>query len=197
MTDKRMTASLSRDQDEHRVLYSDDSFILSIANRPLCDSSTELVVLLFLPTVILICSTLAFAAPPVTARLPLIFEPNRRQAPTQVRYLLRGGALEGEFQTDGVRLKLFGNKQVASQVRMRLVGARADAALVGGGELQGHTNYLGGNDPTHWLRGLPNYTKVLYSQIYSGTGSCVYGNGGSLEHDLELQPGAGADSKVL
>jgi hypothetical protein len=129
--------------------------------------------------------------------LPLIFEPNRRQAPTQVRYLLRGGALEGEFQTDGVRLKLFGNKQVASQVRMRLVGARADAALVGGGELQGHTNYLGGNDPTHWLRGLPNYTKVLYSQIYSGTGSCVYGNGGSLEHDLELQPGAGADSKVL
>lgn len=62
--------------------------------------------LLFLPAVILICSTSAFAAQSITARLPLVFEPNRGQAPAQVQYLLRGGALEGEFQKDGVLFRL-------------------------------------------------------------------------------------------
>jgi hypothetical protein len=146
--------------------------------------------LLFLPAVILICTTPAFAAQAMTARLPLVFEPNRGQAPAEVQYLLRGDALEGEFQKDGVRLRLLGSKKIASQVTMRLVGAREDAAITGGGALEGYTNYLVGNDPTHWLRRLPNYTKVLYSQIYSGTDLEFYGNGGSLEHDFEVQPGA-------
>jgi hypothetical protein len=146
--------------------------------------------LLFLSAVSLICSTLVFAAPSSANRLPLVFEPNRGQAPAEILYLLRGGTLEGEFQTDGVLLNLLDNKQIASQIRMRLVGARADAAVLGSGELEGHTNYLVGNDPAHWLRGLPNYTKVLYSRIYPGTDLVFYGNGGSLEHDFELQPGA-------
>lgn len=146
--------------------------------------------LLFLPAVILICSTSAFAAQSITARLPLVFEPNRGQAPAQVQYLLRGGTLEGEFQKDGVLFRLSDGKKITSQVQMRLVGAREDAVITGDGTLEGHTNYLVGNDPAHWLRGLPNYTKVRYSRIYPGTDLVFYGNGGSLEHDFEVQPGA-------
>lgn len=146
--------------------------------------------LLFLPAIILICSTSAFAAQSITARLPLVFEPNRGQAPAEVQYILRGGTFAGEFQKDGVLFRLSGDKKIASQVRMRLVGAREDAVITGGGTLEGHTNYLMGNDPAHWLRGLPNYTKVRYSRIYPGTDLVFYGNGGSLEHDFEVQPGA-------
>jgi hypothetical protein len=126
----------------------------------------------------------------VTAKLPLVFQQNRGQASENVRYLLRQGDIEGEFQSDGVRLRLLSSTKVDSQVSMRLVGARKDAAIDGDGALEGYTNYLLGNDRAHWLRGLPNYSSVRYRQIYSGTDLVFYGNGGALEHDFELQPGA-------
>jgi hypothetical protein len=126
----------------------------------------------------------------VTAKLSLVFEPNRGQVSGDVRYVLRQGALEGEFQRDGVRLRLLSGKKNDSQVSLRLVDARKDVAISGDGELEGHTNYLLGSDPAHWLRGLPNYSEVRYSQIYPGTDLVFYGNGGVLEHDFELQPGA-------
>ncbi len=132
----------------------------------------------------------SFAAQPIATRLPLAFEPNRGQASAEVRYVMRSGALDGEFQNDGVRLRLLSGQKIAAQVKMRLVGAREDALITGGGVLEGHTNYLIGSDSTHWLRGLPNYSEVRYSQIYSGTDLVFYGNGGTLEHDFEVQPGA-------
>jgi hypothetical protein len=136
------------------------------------------------------CSMPLFAAQPITTRLPLAFEPNRGQAPAEVRYVMRGGALEGEFQNDGVSLRLLSSEKDAAQVKMRLVGARGEAEIAGGGALEGLTNYLIGSDPAHWLRGLPNYSQVRYSQIYPGTDLMFYGNGGILEHDFEVQPGA-------
>jgi hypothetical protein len=145
--------------------------------------------LLFLPA-ILICSTFASATRPVTSQLPLVFESNQGQAPAGVQYILRGGALQGEFQKDGVRLSLAGGKEIASQVSMRLVGARENVGISGEGTPEGQTNYLVGNDPTHWLRGIPNHSELRYRQIYSGTDLLFYGNGTSLEHDFELQPGA-------
>jgi hypothetical protein len=123
-------------------------------------------------------------------KAPLVFEPNRGQAPGNVRYLLRGGGFEGEFLNDGFRLTLPASEKTPSQVRMRLVGSRTDASIEGGGAFEGHINYLMGNDPARWLRGLPGYAQVRYSRIYSGTDLVFYGNGGALEHDFELQPGA-------
>jgi len=146
--------------------------------------------LLFLVAAILGCFTQGLAAQSVTAKLPLAFEPNRGQAPENARFVLREGALEGEFQKNGVRLRLLSGKKNNSQVSMRLLGAREDAAILGDGVLEGHTNYLLGSDPAHWLRGLPNYSKVRYTKIYSGTDLVFYGNGGALEHDFELQPEA-------
>jgi hypothetical protein len=149
------------------VLYSNDSLKNFVFPRGSVRLFNRTGWLLFVPAVILICSTIcstpAFAAQSTTARLPLVFEPNRGQAPAEVQYLLRGDALEGEFHKDGVRLRLSGGKKIASQVSLRLVGARKNAAITGDGTLEGHTNYLVGDDPTHWLRGLPNYTKVRYS----------------------------------
>jgi hypothetical protein len=125
----------------------------------------------------------------IPAKLPLVFESNQGQAPGSVRYLLREGALKGEFLNDGFRLALPSSEKTPLQVQIRLVGARKDAAIDGGGALEGHTNYLLGNDPAHWLRGVPNYAQVRYSQIYSGIDLVFYGNGGALEHDFVLQPG--------
>jgi hypothetical protein len=73
---------------------------------------------------------------------------------------------------------------------MRLVGARKNILISGEGTLEGQTNYLVGNDPTHWLRRIPNHAELRYRQIYSGTDLLFYGNGTLLEHDFELQAGA-------
>jgi len=146
--------------------------------------------LLFLLAVIVSCSPRGFAAQSTTAKMPMVFEQNRGQAPGNARFVLREGVLEGEFLKDGVRLRLLSDKKSGSQVSMRLVGARQDATIAGDGTLEGHTNYLLGNDPAGWLRGLPNYSAVRYSQIYSGTDLVFYGKDGVLEHDFELQPGA-------
>lgn len=145
---------------------------------------------LFLPAIIFLCSTSLFATQSITARLPLLFEPNRGQAPAEVQCILRGGTLAGEFQKDGILFRLSDGKKTTSQMKMRLVGAHKDAVITGGGTREGYTNYLMGNDSARWLRGLPNYTKVRYSQIYSGTDLVFYGKDGSLEHDFEIQPGA-------
>jgi hypothetical protein len=124
------------------------------------------------------------------SRLPLSFEQNLGQAPKDVLYLMRGGALQGAFESNGVRLKLKTSPRDTEQVVMRLVGAREDAAVKGGGLMEGRSNYLVGNDSARWLRGVPNYAEVRYNEIYPGTDLLFYGNDGSLEHDFELMPGA-------
>jgi hypothetical protein len=146
--------------------------------------------MLFLLAVILSCSTRALASESTPARLPLVFEPNRGQAREDVRYLLHGGVLSGEFRPGSVSLNLPANKDTASQVRMQLVGVQKDGKLEGVGVLEGHTNYLLGNDPAHWLRALPNYAQVRYSEIYPGIDLLFYGNGRVLEHDFTVRPGA-------
>ena len=146
---------------------------------------------LILLGVILTCyPTKASAAQSVAVKLPLVFEPNRGQVAADVRYLLRAGVVEGEFLNDGFRLTLLAGEKTPSQVRMRLIASRVDVSIEGSGALEGQINYLVGNDPARWLRGLPGYAKVRYSQIYAGTDLVFYGNGGALEHDFELQPGA-------
>ncbi len=138
----------------------------------------------------LIFSPRSFAAQSIPARLPLAFEPNRGQAPADVRYLLRGGVLGGEFRASDVSLTLAAGKNTVSRVRMRLVDASKSAVLEANGALEGRTNYLLGSDSARWLRNLPNYAQVRYSGIYPGIDLLFYGNRRTLEHDFELQPGA-------
>lgn len=123
-------------------------------------------------------------------RLPLSFEKNLGQSPTDVLYLMRGATLQGAFERNSVRLKLMTGATDAEEVVMRLVGAQEGTAITGGGLMEGRTNYLVGNDATRWLRGVPNYAEVRYSEIYPGTSLIFYGNEGVLEHDFELMPGA-------
>jgi len=149
---------------------------------------------LLLPVALLSVSPILFASDSVSSQLPLIFEPNRGQAPAEYLYRLHGGVVEGGFQRDGVILALPGSGKAVSRLRMRLLGSRKDTALSGGDKLQSRTNYLFGNDPARWLRGLPNYAQVRYSGLYPGTDLVFYGNGSMLEHDFEVMPGANPSS---
>jgi hypothetical protein len=78
----------------------------------------------------------------------------------------------------------------AVQLRLRLLGANPTPEMRGLEELPGKSNYFIGNDPAKWRTNVPNYAKVEYRDVYPGINLVHYGNGGQLEHDFVVSPGA-------
>jgi hypothetical protein len=83
-------------------------------------------------------------------------------------------------------------------VRLRLVGAKTDAEVIGRDELPGKVNYFIGNDPKKWRTNVPTYGKVRYHNVYPGVDLDYYGNqGGQLEYDFIVAPGADPNAIAL
>ncbi|HEY1271042.1 MAG TPA: SBBP repeat-containing protein [Terriglobales bacterium] len=140
-------------------------------------------------------STSTASAPPlrlVLGRAPLGFEPNLGQADSRVKYLARGSGY-GLFLTDDEAVLALNGRSRQGQsrtsiVRMKLAGANA-AAATASGELPGKSNYLIGNDPSRWRRGVPQFSRVRYAQVYPGIDLVYYGSQGRVEYDFEVAPG--------
>jgi len=77
-------------------------------------------------------------------------------------------------------------------LRLKLAGAKADATLAGEAPLPGTVNIYHGSDPTQWQTGIVTYAKVRTRGVYPGVGLVYYGNGGRLEYDFVVAPGADA-----
>ncbi|MGH3370962.1 MAG: Calx-beta domain-containing protein, partial [Nocardioidaceae bacterium] len=134
-------------------------------------------------------------------RLPLRFEANHGQADPGVRFLARGRGY-GLFLTsteavlaltspDAPRRARKGAPRAApSVVRMRLLGAAPDVAVVGVEPLRGSSHYLVGGDPLRWRRDVPAYARVEYRSVYQGVDLVYYGNQRQLEYDFVVRPGA-------
>ena len=83
-------------------------------------------------------------------------------------------------------------------VRLRLVGAKPEAEVIGRDELPGKVNYFIGNDPKKWRTNVPTYAKVRYHDVYPGVDLEYYGNqGGQLEYDFIVAPGADPSAITL
>jgi hypothetical protein len=78
---------------------------------------------------------------------------------------------------------------------MRLMGANSSATVAGEAELPGKTNYFIGKDPKKWRTNVATYAQVRYHNVYSGVDLVYHGNqGGQLEYDFVVAPGADPDS---
>ncbi len=127
----------------------------------------------------------AIAAPAMT-RLPLRFEENVGQAPADLRFIAAGSGSRLALSADGAQLMVSG-----SVVRMRFAGARRNLRLTGLDELSGKSNFLIGKDPRGWHKGVRNYARVRYEQVYPGIDVIFYGTGAQeIEYDFVLAPGA-------
>jgi uncharacterized repeat protein (TIGR01451 family) len=82
---------------------------------------------------------------------------------------------------------------------MMVDGAAASLSFAGGSPtsnpqgaepLAGVTNYLTGNDPSHWRIDVPQYRKAVYAGVYPAIDVVYYGDGTTLEFDLNIHPGA-------
>jgi len=77
------------------------------------------------------------------------------------------------------------------QLRVRFVGADVATPLVPAETTGEVYNYLQGNDPAHWAKGVPSYRQVRYQAPWPGIGARFYENKQQhLEYDFELAAGA-------
>ncbi len=149
-------------------------------------------------------------------KLPLSFEANQGQVSGPAKFLSRGrgytllltgdeailslakaaggadaGGKPGVTTSVGKPTTDNESKDTESVLRMKLMGASANAAVTGAEELPGKSNYFIGNDPAQWRANVPNYAQVRYGNVYPGVDLVYYGSqGGQLEYDFVVAPGA-------
>ncbi|MCU1317208.1 MAG: putative secreted protein [Candidatus Acidoferrum typicum] len=130
------------------------------------------------------------------ARLPIIFEANQGQLPTNELFIARGPGYSLALSADHVSLALQsgGTKKEAhlerDMIAIGIDGGNPECKLQGVDELSTKTNYLIGSDPTKWLTGVRTFSKVKYKDVYPGIDLVFYGTGRELEYDLLVHPGA-------
>ena len=140
-------------------------------------------------------------------QLPLAFEPNLGQAPPFVKYLARGGGYTLMLTEQGAVLALSpasiqskrksnGKKNSSSEgreqafLKFNLAGGLPRPLFKAEGKLPGTSNYFIGRDPSQWHTRIPQYAKIRAEGVYPGIDMVYYGNGGKLEYDFVVQPGA-------
>ena len=144
----------------------------------------------------------------VFAGLPLMFEPNQGQgnldpADPRVKFVARGSGYSLFLGVEGAILNLRsqapkneasrGAKPVLARVdslRMKLAGSNPNAGLTATDLLPSTSNYLLGNDPAKWRRGVPQFSHVRYDNVYPGINLIFYGHQGQLEYDFQVAPGS-------
>ncbi|MGA2100078.1 MAG: SBBP repeat-containing protein [Candidatus Sulfotelmatobacter sp.] len=143
------------------------------------------------------------------AGLPLTFEPNQGQgnldpADPRAKFVAHGSGYSLFLGTQGAILSLVSRERPKSSakdktapkltriesVEMKLAGANANLSPTAAEPLPGKSNYLIGNDPSKWRRGVPQFARVQYQDVYPGINLVFYGNQGRLEYDFQVAPGA-------
>ncbi|MCH9031770.1 MAG: SBBP repeat-containing protein, partial [candidate division Zixibacteria bacterium] len=75
-------------------------------------------------------------------------------------------------------------------IKASFMGANPNPRMIGVEMLNYKCNYFIGNDPNEWHTDVPNYSAVLYEQIYDGINLKYYGDGKKMEYDFIVSPGA-------
>jgi hypothetical protein len=120
----------------------------------------------------------------ILAAAPLRFEPAPGGS-AGGKFVARGARYHFEFTRDEAVLRA-GDRDI----RLHFDGADQHARISGTDLEHSTTNLYLGSDPTKWRRGVPNYGRAQVHGLYPGIDLAYYGNGGELEYDLTVKPGA-------
>jgi hypothetical protein len=147
------------------------------------------------------------------AALPLLFEANQGQTDQRVKFLSRGSGYNLFLTQSEVVLSLADPAHDSSPkpnsasspekagperltaLALRFAGAKKSPFVLGGELAQAKSNYFLGNDPAQWRRGVPNYAKVEYRDLYPGVDAVFHGESRQLEFDFNVA--SGADPAVI
>jgi hypothetical protein len=73
---------------------------------------------------------------------------------------------------------------------MRLLASNPAPAMAGESPLPTGVHDLRGDDPGRWRTDIPTFAGVRYHDVYPGIDLAYHGNGGELEYDFVVAPGA-------
>jgi hypothetical protein len=75
-------------------------------------------------------------------------------------------------------------------IKADFVGSNPNPRVDGAGLLEYKCNYFLGNDPAKWRTDVPNFSAVVYEDIYPGIDLKYFGDGRRMEYDFIVSPGA-------
>jgi hypothetical protein len=130
-------------------------------------------------------------------KLPLSFIPNEGQTDKAVRYYAQGAGYGFFFTPKGAMLSFAEGKGRGHALALDFLGADPHATLEAHQQLAGKVNYLVGDDPSKWRRGLATHAELLYGGLWPGIDMAVRGKGGKLKYEFHVKPGASVDDVRL
>ena len=130
-------------------------------------------------------------APSSQATLPVVFEANRGQGPSWVRYIARTS--EGLVSLGSDRIQVEQPPSAGGQsFEIRLRGANPqgfqEESMHGG-----VANYYYGGRDVRRIEQIPLFRSVRYKEFFSGIDARFHGRNGRLEYDFELAPHASTE----
>jgi YHS domain-containing protein len=81
------------------------------------------------------------------------------------------------------------HQKEAMLIKAQFVGANPNPEVIGINRLSHNCNYFYGNQPSNWRTNMPNYSAIIYKDIYPGIDLKYYGAGNSMKYDFIVQPG--------
>ena len=155
-------------------------------------------------------------------RMPVLFAENRGQVGAASRYVATTGGVTAHLLDDRIALQLLEHDTATppeagtdrrdasrvpvtpasdvvrgANVHLRFEAASDTVAVSGESKLPTVLSYFLGNDPERWVTRAPCFGGVRYEQVWPGIDIVVRGDGGRLEYDLLLEPGADLDQAVI
>jgi Beta-propeller repeat/Divergent InlB B-repeat domain len=139
------------------------------------------------------------------------FEKNMGQSKSDVLYVYRahgyrlaflGNSVEISMRTPQATVSYADSPAVSKKkkqkktpteettIEMKFVGSNMNSRIEGKKELRGISNYFIGSDRSAWLRHVPHYDNVMYSDIYPDIDVVFYSQKKQLEYDFIVHPGA-------
>ena len=142
-------------------------------------------------------------------QMPLDFEANRGQSPSELAYISRGpgyvlglspavAKLSLQLPEESPKAMLISSRVGApmdprfrsSQLQLRLAGVNPSAVAMGGDQERGVSNYFIGKNSEKWQHAVPHFRRVKMAGVYPGIDLTFYGNPQQLEYDFILAPNA-------
>ncbi len=88
-------------------------------------------------------------------------------------------------------------KKESMLIKAQFVGANPDPEVIGADRLSHKNNYFYGNDPSEWHTDVPNYTSIMYNDIYPGIDLKYYGDGRAIKYDFIVNPVADISQIII
>jgi hypothetical protein len=150
---------------------------------------------------------LSGATAPQRFHRPLVFEPNQGQAPAQFKWLGRSSSYQVLLDSESATIVIPNKKDLQaastrlpgtrkrlrlnySALRMKLAGSRPWRDISGSEPTSGVSNYLNNRDLKRSVNQIPQYGRVKVANVYKSIDLIFYTNGGDLEYDFAVAPGA-------